>query len=151
MQLVTKTSSLIDLQIMYNKKIANICTTKFLGLTLDNTFFWKNHIDTIIPKLSSACFAVTAVQPSLSQESPKMVYFSYFHSIMTYRLVFWGNSYHSNTVFKLQKRIIRIMMEARNRVMQRIFQKIKNITIIISIYIHIYSYCLLLTINNILK
>jgi hypothetical protein len=26
------------------------------------------------------------------------------------RTVFWGNSYHSNTDFKLQKRIIRIMV-----------------------------------------
>jgi hypothetical protein len=34
---------------------------------------------------------------------------------MTYGLVFWGNSYHSNTVFKLQKRIIRIMVGNRDR------------------------------------
>jgi hypothetical protein len=107
MQFVTKTSSLIDLHVMCkNKKIANTCNTKFLGLTLDNTFSWKNHIDTIVPKFSSACFAVRAVKPFLSQESLKMVYFPYFHSIMSYGLVFWGNSYHSNTVFKPQKRII---------------------------------------------
>jgi hypothetical protein len=29
---------------------------------------------------------------------------------MTYGLVFWGNSYYSNTVVKLRKRIIRIMV-----------------------------------------
>jgi hypothetical protein len=45
-------------------------------------------------------------EPFLSQESLNMVYFSYFQFIMTYGLVFWGNSYHSNTVFKLQKKII---------------------------------------------
>jgi hypothetical protein len=83
MQFVTKTSSLIDLHIMYkNKEIANTCNTKFLGLALDNTFSWKNHIDAIVPKLSSACFAVRAVKPFLSQESVRMVYFSYFHSII---------------------------------------------------------------------
>ena len=32
-------------------------TKKFLGLTLDNTLSWRTHIDTIIPKLSSASFA----------------------------------------------------------------------------------------------
>jgi hypothetical protein len=135
-QFVTKTSSLIYLHIMCkNKEIANTCNTKFLGLTLDNTFSWKNHIDTFVPKLSSACFAVRAVTPFLSQEFLKMVYFSYFRSIMSYGLVFWGNSYRSNTVFKLKKIIIRIMMGIRDRVMQRIFQKIKNITITVSIYI----------------
>jgi hypothetical protein len=40
MQFVTKTSSLIDLHVTYmNKEIANTCNTKFLGLTLENTFF----------------------------------------------------------------------------------------------------------------
>jgi hypothetical protein len=42
---------------------------------------------------------------------------------MTYGLVFWGNSYHSNTVLKLQKRIIRVWWGLE---MQRTFQKIKN-------------------------
>jgi hypothetical protein len=82
---------------------------------LDNTFSWKIHIDTIISKLSSACFAVTTVKPFLSQESLKMVYYSYFHSIMTYGLIFWENSYYSNIIFRLQKRIIRIIVGIRDR------------------------------------
>jgi hypothetical protein len=37
MQFVTKTSSLIDLHVMYkNREIANTCNSTFLGLTLDN-------------------------------------------------------------------------------------------------------------------
>jgi hypothetical protein len=136
MQFVTKTISLIDLHVMYkNKEIANTSNTEFLGLTLDNTFSWKNHVGTIVPKLSSASFTFRAVKPFLSQESLRMVYFSSFHSIMTYRLIFWGHSCHSNTVFKLQKRIIRIMVETRGRVMQRILQEIKNTATTVSIYI----------------
>jgi hypothetical protein len=80
MQFVTKTSSLIDLHVMYkNKDIANTFNIKFLGLTLDNPFSWKNLIDAIAHKLSSACFAVRAVKPFLSQESLRLVYFSCFH------------------------------------------------------------------------
>jgi hypothetical protein len=41
---------------------------------------------------------------------------------MTYGLVFCGNSYHRNTVFKLQKRIIRIMVGIRDR---EYFRKLK--------------------------
>jgi hypothetical protein len=78
MQFVTKTDSLIDLNITHgNKEIVNICNTEFLGLTFENTFSWKSHVDTIVPKLSSACFAIRAVKPFLSQESLKMVYYSY--------------------------------------------------------------------------
>jgi hypothetical protein len=88
MQFVPKISSLIDLCVMYkNKEIANTCNTKLLGLTLNNTFPLKNHIDAIVHKLSSPCFAVKAVNPFLSQESLRMVYFSYFHSIMTFGLL----------------------------------------------------------------
>jgi hypothetical protein len=35
-----------------NKELANTSNTKFLGLTLDNTFSWKIHIDAIVHKLS---------------------------------------------------------------------------------------------------
>jgi hypothetical protein len=60
----TKTSSLIYLHVVYkSKEIANTSNTTFLRLTLDNTFSWKNHIDKIVPKLSSACFTVRAVKP----------------------------------------------------------------------------------------
>jgi len=76
-----------------NNKIANVHNTKFLGLTLDNTLFFRAHIDTIIPKLSSASFALRVVKPFLSQDSLKMLYCSYFHSVMTYGLIFWGNSH----------------------------------------------------------
>jgi hypothetical protein len=141
MQFVTKTSSLIDLHVMYkNKEIAYNGNTKFLGLTLVNTFSWKNHIDTIVPKLSSACFAIRAVKPILSQGSLKMIYFSCFHSIMSYGLVFWGNSYHSNTILKLQKKIIRIMMGIRDRESCREYFSKLYILPLQSEYI--YSYCL---------
>jgi hypothetical protein len=143
MQFVTETSSLIDLHVTYkNKEIANTSNTNFHGLTLDNTLSWKNRIDTIVPKLSSACFAVRAVKPFLSQESLRMVYF-YFHSIMSYGLLFWGNSYHSNTVLKLR---MRIMMGIRGRESCReYFRKLK----IVPLQSH-YMYLLLsFVINNI--
>jgi len=38
-----------------------------------------------------------------------MIYFSYFHSIVTYGIIFWGNSVHSQYVFKIQKRMIRFI------------------------------------------
>jgi hypothetical protein len=45
---------------------------------------------------------------------------------MTYGLVFWGSSYHSNTVFKLQKRIIIIMVGIGDRESCReYFRKLK--------------------------
>jgi hypothetical protein len=110
---------------------------------LDNTFSWRNHIDAVVPKLSPTCFAVRAVKPFLSQESLRMVYF-YFHSIMTYGLVFWGSSY-SNAVFKLPKRIIRIMVGIRDRESCREYFRKLKILPLQSQYIYL---LLLFVINN---
>ena len=40
-------------------------------------------------------------------------YFSYAHSIISCGIVFWGNSSYSEDIFKIQKRIIRIIMNSR--------------------------------------
>jgi len=55
------------------------------------------------------------VQSLLSLDSLKLICYSYFHSILTYRIIFWGITHYSNAVFKMQKRIIRIMVGIRNR------------------------------------
>jgi len=79
----------MDVYIIHKtQKIDNICNTKFLGITLDNTLTWKTHIDKIIPKLTAACFAVVAVRFFLYQESLKVIHHSYFHSIMMYGIIF---------------------------------------------------------------
>jgi hypothetical protein len=90
--------------------------------------------------------AVRAVKPFLSQESLKMIYFSYFPSIMSCGLIFWGNSYHSNKVFKLEKRIIRIMVGIRDRESCREYFRTLQILPLQSQYIYIYIYILTLTV-----
>jgi hypothetical protein len=55
-----------------------------------------------------------------------MVYYAFFHSIMSYGLISWGNTTHSRYIFKLQKRTVRIMLGAGNRdSCKRIFGPLK--------------------------
>ena len=62
------------------------------------------------------CFIlVWCTQTFLPLESLKLIYYSYFHSILTYGIIFWGNTPHSNAIFRMQKRIVRIMVGIRNR------------------------------------
>jgi len=39
----------------------------------------------------------------------------YIKNEMTYGLIFWGNSHCSNTIFRMQKRAIRVIMGLRSR------------------------------------
>jgi hypothetical protein len=42
----------------------------------------------------------------------RSTYFSYGHSITSYGIIFWGNSSHSEEIFKIQKKINRINMNS---------------------------------------
>jgi len=78
-----KTKNCIDttLDINYfNTTIANVTYTKFLGLVIDDSLTWDNHIDQLIFRLNYACYAITAVKAVLSRKALKMLYFSYVHS-----------------------------------------------------------------------
>jgi len=110
LQFFTKTDQKGDLETHYeDNQITAVNTINFLGLIIDSTLSWKQHIDSILPRLNRACFAIRQVKPYMALEALKMIYFSYFHSIMTYGIIFWGNSVHSQYIFKIQKRVIRLI------------------------------------------
>jgi hypothetical protein len=79
-----------------------------LGMITENTLFWKAHIDKLIPKLCTACYAIRTVKPFMCQVNLKSVYYSYCHSLITY-----GYSSPSIHVFRLQKRVNRIITGSR--------------------------------------
>ena len=88
---------------------------KFLGLDIDSSLSWKDHIEQIMFKLGTARYAIRYIKHFMSQDKWRTIYFSYFHSILSYGIIFWGNCAYSHNIFKIQKRIIIIIMNARNR------------------------------------
>jgi len=78
-----------NLRVTYNGKIVpKINEIKFLGLNINNTLTWNSHIEAILPKLSSACYAMKTIKPYLSQQTLKVIYYSYFHAVMSYGIIF---------------------------------------------------------------
>jgi hypothetical protein len=92
------------------KYIEEMVKTNFLGLHTDNHLKWKNHIDQMIPKWST--FTVRSMFHISNITTLKSIYFTYFHSIIKYGIIFWGHSSNSGNIFTLQKKIIRIMVGA---------------------------------------
>ena len=66
-----------------NKIILNTSTLKVLGIIINNTFSWKSLIDTVTPKSNQTCYVVRVVKPFLLQVILKMIYYVYFHSVIT--------------------------------------------------------------------
>jgi len=116
LQFLTKNTNATDLHITYeNRQISSIHSTKFWGLVIDNNLAWHCHVDQMIPALNKAFYVIRSLKPLLSFESLRMVYFSTVHSIISYGIVFWGISTHSKIIFKIQKRLIRIITNSGNK------------------------------------
>jgi hypothetical protein len=67
----------------------------------------ERHIDRISNISKTACYVLRVLKPTLTIQNLKIIYFAYFHSIMSYGIMFWGNSTESYEIFKLQRRAIR--------------------------------------------
>jgi len=110
LQFLTKQNKAIKIQINASNSInTNITSTKFLGLTIDNTLSWNDHIALLTSKLNKASYAIRAVKSYSSSDVLKTIYFSYVHSLISYGIIFGGNSHFSTNIFKIQKRIIRTL------------------------------------------
>jgi hypothetical protein len=82
--------------------------TRFLGLTIEYSITWERHRRGNKETVYS-CYIIRNIKPVVSMNTLLCIYHSYFHSVMTYGLMFWGNSSHAERVFKLQKRVVRLI------------------------------------------
>jgi len=73
-----------------------------------------------------------------------LLLFSFFHY---YRIIFWGNSFYNLQIFRLQKKLIRIMSDLRYRdYCRNEFKNQKILSSIVSVYI---SFVVVVALNNI--
>jgi hypothetical protein len=55
------------------------------------------------------------MKPFMSTDVMKSIYYAYVHSILAYGIIFWGNSCFTDTIFRIQKRIIRVITNSKKR------------------------------------
>jgi hypothetical protein len=78
--------------------------TKVLGLNMQCDLTWNKHIEEIIKKLITAIYMIRNVKPVVSVKALKSIYYSYFHSNMTYGIIFLGGIRHSLKGFSNYKK-----------------------------------------------
>jgi len=99
---------------LVKKHVTNVHSTKFEGLTVDTSLSWKHYIEELKSKLNKACYTIRSIKLFMSLVL-RMTYFSNVHSILSYVIIFWGNSSSIKSIFKIQKRIIRVIMSSGRR------------------------------------
>jgi hypothetical protein len=55
------------------------------------------------------------IKSRMCLRSLRIIYFAYIHFVMAYGIILWGNSSHTVKLFRIQKKIIRIMMGLKER------------------------------------
>uniref|UniRef100_A0A8D8WTK6 Reverse transcriptase n=1 Tax=Cacopsylla melanoneura TaxID=428564 RepID=A0A8D8WTK6_9HEMI len=92
--------------IIHGLSISPSTEVKFLGLVVDCKLKWKSHIEQLHSKLSTAIFAIRSVRKNVDSCAALLSYHSYFHSLMSYAIVFWGFT-NINPILILQKKAVR--------------------------------------------
>jgi len=100
-------------------------------MTIYNTLSWNNHTDSIMKKMSKACYIIRNAKTCMSVSALKMIYHAFFHSVMSYGIIFWGNLSYNTMIFKVQKKAIRIIEGCGNRVSCRnLFKKLQILPLV---------------------
>lgn len=107
-----------------------VTCTKFLGINIDSKLQWGDHLKTLGSKLSSAAFAVKKIRKLTDEATARLVYFSYFHSLMSYGIILWGSAAEVESIFILQKRAVRAIYKMSPRdSLREMFKNIKILTL----------------------
>ena len=107
-----KTQSLI---ISTNRGISRGHSVKLLGITVDDRLSWAEHVEDLRCKLVGIIFLLRRLRAFVGAEMLRACYFGLFHSRTSYGVILWGNSAHALTVFRLQKKAIRVLANVNSR------------------------------------
>jgi hypothetical protein len=111
----------------------------FLGIEIDSKLSWDAHVNELRSKLCSICFLIRVIRHTVSIDVLKSVYYGYFYSHVMYSVIFWGSSPKATTIFKIQKRAVRLMSNAPFNAPCRPLFKMLCILPIPCMYIYIYN------------
>jgi len=116
-----------------------------LGLIIDETLSWNQHIDHIATKLCSVCYALRNIKHTVPQSTLRTIYCTYVHSILSYGIIFWARSSNVKKLFILQKKIVRII--TKTGVRESCKEAFKNMEIMTLYSQYIFS-LILFTVKN---
>lgn len=102
---------------------------------IDTHLSWKSHISELNKKIAKACYALSVLSETCSESVLKSAYYGNVFSLLTYGIIYWGDSVDVMTTFRLQKRCLRTMYHLHCRRSLRNVFKEKEFLTLTGIYI----------------
>ena len=98
--------------VIKKKTIAEKSTIKYLGVTIDSTLSWNDHILNISKKISRAIGVMFKIRPFVNTAILKNLYYALIYSHLVYAIQIWGSACdtHLMRLMVLQKRALRLMV-----------------------------------------
>ena len=95
----------------HRKTIKEVKHIKYLGVIVDSTLSWKEHISKISKTISKFCGILYKIRPFVNIRILKMLYNSLIYSRLTYGAEVWtlSNKTLLNSIHTIQKKLVRIM------------------------------------------
>ena len=96
---------------IHKKAITERKSIKYLGILIDSTLSWKDHITNLSQKLSRSIGILCKLRPFVNLEIMKNVYYALFYSHLVYGLQVWGSACDTliGSIQVLQKRVVRLI------------------------------------------
>jgi hypothetical protein len=109
--------------------------TKFLGLYLTEDVKWDVHIKHVHNMLKTNYYVIQSLKAVTSINTLRSVYFANFHSHVRYGILFWGGNPQSTKVFKIQKKVVRLICNVNRKTSCRESSRTLNILPVPCVYI----------------
>ena len=86
--------------------IAEVTSSKFLGVIIDDKLNWKDHVSFVCRKVARGLGVIIKARKVLRNESLKNLYYSFIYPYLIYCNQVWGSACKTNIepLFILQKR-----------------------------------------------
>lgn len=120
-------------------------STKYLGIIIDKHLSWKEHISSIVIKLSKSIGILRKISYNSSLQVLKQIYFSFFYPYLTYAVLLWGSASATslNPIKILQKKAVRVLLnKSWNAHTRPLFYQLQLLTLedIYNLYISLFMY-----------
>jgi hypothetical protein len=113
---LTQWRDLLRSQIVFkNTEIAHQSEVRFLGIHMTDTLKWCAHVRFLKAKLCKVVYMVKILQETVSPHMIRTIYFSIVESSLRYGIILWGGDRVSDSIFKLQKYIFRVISGVSSR------------------------------------
>lgn len=100
-----------------NTNIEEADTVKYLGLTLDRCLSWRQHIQSVVRKVSGPVGMLAKINRFMPKKIMLMIYNSIVHSHLSYLTLLWASARQSSRrpLERLQNRALKRCLQLPNR------------------------------------